>query len=467
MLENLNHHYVAPIRSFNRSARLFLLMTVIYGVIYSAWQLFFNFYMLRSGYSREFLGLVNSMPSAAALVSALLVGRFSDRIGRKPALLIGLAGSSLSLLAQVTVKESGMIVAAGFLYGVFSSLFLISQAPLMMQLSDAHNRTMLFSLNYGLQTLSGAVGSVFAGQLPGVFAGMLHVQEQSATAYQAVLVGSVLLGATALLPLWLMKEPHATPSLPPPNDGDGALSSETSARHLGEVSRMPPERSGGGSDGRDRERVRQPLWKSLPRPLIGMTARMLAPQIMIGFGAAILIPYMNVFLKDRFNISDSTLGFLFSLSELLIAVGSLLAPRLSTRLGGKVRAIVATQSVSLGFLLMAGFAPLLWLSSLGYLLRTTLMNMASPLYSAFCMERTPENHQGLVNSLLALSWNIGWAIGPFVSGVVQESYGFAPLFITTAVLYAVAVFLTWAFFKDTERLPLPAPSIIPATELVE
>ena len=76
--------------------------------------------------------------------------------------------------------------------------------------------------------------------------------------------------------------------------------------------------------------------------------------LLLGFGAAILIPYMNVFLKDRFNISDSTLGFLFSASELLIAVGSLVAPRLSTRLGGKVRAIVATQSVSLAFLLMAG-----------------------------------------------------------------------------------------------------------------
>src|SRR5512146_1457110 len=125
MFQSLKYHYVEPIRSFDRAARLFLMMTVIDGVIYSGWQLFFNFYMLQSGYSREFLGLVNSMPSAAALVSALLVGRFSDRIGRKPALLIGLGGSSLCLLAEVTVKQSQLIVGAGFLYGVFSSLFLI------------------------------------------------------------------------------------------------------------------------------------------------------------------------------------------------------------------------------------------------------------------------------------------------------------------------------------------------------
>src|SRR5512142_111783 len=98
MLQNLNRHYAEPIRSFNQSARLFLVMTVIY----SAWQLFFNFYMLQSGYTREFLGLVNSMPSAAALVFSLLVGRFSDRIGRRPAIMIGIAVCGVCMLAEVT-----------------------------------------------------------------------------------------------------------------------------------------------------------------------------------------------------------------------------------------------------------------------------------------------------------------------------------------------------------------------------
>ncbi len=439
MFQSLSSHYVEPIRSFSRPARLFLIMTMLDGVIYSAWQLFFNFYMLQSGYSREFLGLVNSMPSAAALVFGLLVGRFSDRIGRKPALMIGIGASTVCMLTEVTVRVPAFIVVAAFFNGIFNSLFIVSQAPLMMKLSDTQNRTMLFSLNYGLQTMSGAIGNIFAGQLPGLFAVILNVQEHSATAYQAVLVASILLGTTCLLPLWLMKEPHSQASV---EAADAPLSSPAQAS-------------------------KPPAAKRLTPALMAMTARMTAPQIVIGFGAAILIPYMNVFLKDRFSISDSLLGILFSLSSLLIGVGSIVAPRLSTRLGGKVRAIVATQSVSLAFLLLAGFAPALWLSSIGYLLRTALMNMASPLYSAFCMERTPEQHQGLVNSILNLSWNIGWAVGPYVSGVVQESYGFAPLFIATALLYGIAVALTWVFFKDVERPPLAPQPIIPTAEFVE
>lgn len=439
MFQNLNYHYIEPIRSFNRPARLFLIMTIIDGVIYSGWQLFFNLYMLQSGYSREFLGLVNSMPSAAALVFGILVGRFSDRIGRKPALMIGIGFSSVCMLAEVTLHQPALIVISAFLFGIFNSLFLVSQAPLMMKLSDARNRTMLFSLNYGLQTISGAVGSLFAGVLPTVFGQLLNVPQQSATAYQAVLVASILLGATSLVPLWFMEEP--------PNQEQAGVAAGTS-------SSSKPAQSPAAS-------------RRISSSLRSLTIRMTAPQVLIGFGAAILIPYMNVFLKDRFAIDDSLLGLLFSISSLLIGVGSIVAPRLSVRLGGKVHAIVATQSASLAFLLLAGFAPTLWLSAIGLLLRTALMNMASPLYSAFCMERTPEQHQGFVNSILNLSWNIGWAVGPYISGVVQENYGFGPLFIATAVLYGVAIALTWIFFKDMEDVPLSAQPILPAAELVD
>ncbi len=439
MFHGLKQHYIEPIRSFGRPARLFLVMTIIYGVIYSAWQLFFNFYMLQSGFSREFLGLVNSMPSAAALVFGILIGRFSDRIGRKPALIIGIGMSGLCMLVEVTVRQPAFIVAAAFLNGIFNSLFLVSQAPLMMKLSDSHNRTMLFSLNYGLQTLSGAVGDLFAGQLPAAFGLLLHVAEHSATAYQAVLIASILLGTSSIVPLWLMKEP--------PGQADAARQGAPAVAAVGSLDQQPRPR--------------------VSSSLMALTARMTAPQILIGFGAAILIPYMNVFLKDRFDIGDSLLGVLFSLSSLLIGVGSIVAPRLSTRVGGKVRAIVVTQGASLVFLLVAGFAPALWLSSIGFLLRTALMNMASPLYSAFCMERTPEQHQGFVNSILNLSWNIGWAVGPYISGVVQQEYGFPPLFIATAVLYGAAILLTWRFFRGMEDLPLPPQPIIPSAEFVE
>ena len=416
MLASIRTHYIDPIRSFNRAARLFLLMMLIYGIIYSGWQLFFNFYILQNGFSRDFLGLVNSLPFAASLVSGIPLGRLSDRIGQKRSLVVGFLFYSLTMLMEITTRQPTLIVIFAFLSGVFYMLFIISQAPLMVRISNEHNRTMLFSLNYGLQTIASAVGSLFAGQLPVLFGTLLHVNANSATAYQAVLIVSILLGMTALIPGWIMDEPPTTQST--------ALGKEA-------PSSPPPNR--------------------LMFGLTPMMLRMIIPQVLVGFGAAILIPYMNVFFKYKFNISDSLLGVLFSLSSAMIGVGTVIGPRLSTRLGGKVRAMAVTQSTSLAFLLLMGFAPTLWLSAIGYLIRTALMNMASPLYTAFCMEHTPENRQGFVNSVVNLSWNVGWAVGPFISGVVQQSYGFEPLFIATFVLYSIAIILQMRFFDRVDR----------------
>jgi len=345
------------------------------------------------------------------------LGRLSDRIGRKVSLIIGFFFYSVTMLMEITFRRPALILVFAFLSGVFSMLFLISQAPLMVRISNERNRTMLFSLTYGLQTVAGAVGSLFAGQLPALFGSILHVHADSAEAYQAVLVVSILLGMTALIPILMIEEP---PSPPVAAIREGASSGSTSRR-----------RASG---------------------LTAMTLKMFMPQVLLGLGAGILIPYMNVFFKYRFQISDSLLGVLFSLSSAMIGVGTVIGPRLATRLGGKVRAMVVTQASSLAFLYLVGFAPTLWLSAIGYLFRTGLMNMASPLYTAFCMERTSEHQQGFVNSVLNLSWNIGWAVGPFVSGVVQQSYGFAPLFIATGVLYFVAIILQWQFFDKVDRL---------------
>lgn len=416
MFNSLNTHYIEPIRTFNRDARLFLWMTVINGIIFSGWQLFFNIFMLEKGFGRDFLGLINSLPSLSGLLLGIPIGRLSDRIGRKRSLLIGIVFTSLALFGQISLQQQAAIVVMSALVGVFNMLIIVSISPLMMKLSTVENRTLLFSLSFGLQTLAGAFGSIFAGQLPGFFGRILDVGASSAAAYQAVLVTTILIGTTALIPLGLMREPK-TPAQPDPRQTQPRL-----------------DQRGSGSSFR----------------LTRLTVKLATPNFLIGFGAAILIPYMNVFFKDRFQISDSLLGILFSLSSLFIGIGSLIGPRLVVRLGGKIRTVAFTQFSSVLFMLVIGFVPSLWVAGIAFLFRAALMNMSAPLYSAFCMEQTPENEQGLVSSVLNIAWNAGWAVGPYLSGLVQEAYGFTPLFITTTLLYVTAISVMWMFFGKSE-----------------
>jgi MFS family permease len=251
------------------------------------------------------------------------------------------------------------------------------------------------------------------------------VGSTSAVAYQAVLIATILLGTTALIPLWLMKEPQTLPFVETMQTQPKLASAATSPK------------SG----------------------LTRLTVKLATPNFLIGIGAAILIPYMNVFFKDRYQISDSLLGILFGLSSLFIGIGSIIGPRLTTQLGGKIRTVAFTQLASVVFMLMIGFVPSLWIAGFSVLMRGALMNMSAPLYSAFCMEQTPERQQGYVSSVLNVAWQIGWSVGPFLSGLVQVRYGFAPLFITTSVLYILAVGVMWRFFSSTENVSVPVVAV--------
>ena len=405
----------SQIRTFNRSARLFLIATILDGIVFSAWGLFFNFYILERGFPRDFLGLVNAMPSISALLFGIPIGMLSDRLGRKRSMLIGVGASIVCMGLEVTVLNPNLILLMAFLGGMANMLYFLSHAPFMMKVSDKENRTLLFSLSFGLVTLSGAVGSLFAGQLPALFGGLLEVPARSAPAYQAVLLFSVSLSLLTLIPLSLIREPKTMQTEP------------------------------------DLVRPKASLWGVVTRP---ETLKLALPNLLIGSGAAILIPYMNVFFADKFSLPDRQLGLLFSLSALLTGVGSVLAPRLSTGLGSKIRAVVFTQAASLAFLMLVGFSPYLWLVSISFLMRGTLMNMAVPLYHAFAMEQIREREQGTVNSVIELAWQVGWAVGPYVSGVVQQRYGFTPLFLTTGVLYLGSIVLTWVFFGNREKTGL-------------
>lgn len=401
------------IKTFPQSARLFLLATIINGIIFSSWQLFFNFFILAKGYEKDFLGLINSMPSIAGLFLGILMGMVSDRIGRRPAMLSGLFVYTIAMGLQLFVQSKILLLMVAFLGGMGNSLFFVSQAPFMMKVTNEKNRALMFSLNFGLSTLAGAVGNIFAGQMPGWFGGLLKIPADSAQAFQMVLLVSVILGFFALIPIFILKEPKTTTSLEMAHSNQWDLLLQTIRR--------------------------------------GFTWKLAIPEMLLGFGAAITIPYMNLYFSETFRVPSNALGALFSISALFVGIGSIIGPRLVSKFNSKIQVVVLTQATSLIFLLILAFSPFAWLAAIGFLLRGMLMNMAVPLYNAFCMENVPEKEQGVVNSIISNSWTAGWAIGPFLSGLIQIRYGFQPLFLITASIYCLSIFSTWMFFSKFEK----------------
>jgi MFS family permease len=325
-------------------------------------------------------------------------------------MILGFTAANVAIIVMCSVRQPLVMLAMAFVWGVCGQLYVLSHAPFMMKVSDDSSRDLLFSVSFGVFPLANTFGNAVAGLLPGLFSRLFGVADHSALAYQAVLLTSVISSFLVLVPIAFIREPQTRL----------------------EVERAMSPRA-----------ARQPVWNVLIRPL---TIKLALPNLITGFGAALLIPYLNIFFVERHHVIDQTLGLLFSASALLIGVASFIGPRLVGNLGGKIRMIVLVQSASLAFLLVLGFSSLVWLAVIGFLVRGTLMNMAAPLFDAYAMELTPEAEQGALNSIRSWAWNFGWAVGPYISGLVQQRYGFTPLFINTAILYAIAIGVTWLFF---------------------
>lgn len=99
---------------------------------------------------------------------------------------------------------------------------------------------------------------------------------------------------------------------------------------------------------------------------------------------------------------------------------------------------------------MLGFVPVLPVAIGAFWLRTMLMNMAGPLYTAFAMERVREEERGTVGAMIGVAYSVGQSIGPGISGFVQRNFGFPPLFLATGTTYLVAALLTLALFGQIE-----------------
>ncbi len=417
-MKALIRSFLNMFRGLNRPARLFLLALFLDGLLFSGWNLFFNLYIIQAGYSRDFLGLINAAPSLSALILGVPMGLLSDRMGRKRAMILGFVLANFAIIGCITVGVESWMLVFALIWGAVGQLYALSQAPFMMRASDDKSRDILFSLSYGMFPLASTLGNFLAGYLPGTFTRLFGLVDP-ASAYRGVLVFCVSLSFIVLVPIFFIHEPK------------GPLTIKQAAA----VESRPS------------------IWKVLLRPL---TLKLALPNLVIGLGAATLVPYFNVFYAERFHMKDSTLGILFSVGSLAIGIGCIIGPRLVGNLGGKVRTVVLGQAASLVFLLTIGFSPWAWLSVTGYIMRGALMNMVAPLFDAFALEQSHESEHGAVNSVRNLAWNVGWAIGPYLSGVVQQRWGFTPLFINTGILYALGIGLTWLFFRPR---PVQHPSM--------
>jgi len=400
---SLTRAYAHRIRQFGPNARWYLVYSLLSGFAMGFVQLLFNLYVLSLGYDAATLGVLVALPPIMITVTAIPMGMLGQRLGFRTMLL---AGVSLMAVALIGIPLSGVLVGLLLfcgLRGLANSILQVSNAPYMAENSNADERTHLFSVQFAARMFANFGGLLLAGVMPLVIGRWLGVGAESPAAYRGALLVGAALYALSFVPLLRTRK--------------------------GPVPEVEPEPV------RLKEMFRPP----------GLLVRLFLPQVVIGLGAGALVPFLNVFFKTEFGVSDSLLGVLFAAQSVLMAFATLVGPVLADR-WGKTRSVVGLQLTSVPFLAMLGYVPVFGVSAFAFLCRAALMNAANPLYTAFAMNKVSERQRGTASALMQISWQGTRALSAIGSGYLQEASGFSVLFPITIAMYLLASGLIHRFF---------------------
>jgi len=389
-------------RRFSPPARRLLAAEFLLFSGYGVSQVLFNLYLVESGFGPRVVGHAISLFGIGVAAAALPASWVARRLGRGRTLMVGVLVDGLGQLLRCLWPAVGLIYGASLLAGIGQSLIQIPSSPFMAEHSTPRERTHLFSTLFAISLLAGVLGTLVGGWLPRLLATLPGgFPAGLAGAYRA----SLVLGAMiSLSGAWVL----------------GGLAHDAGAGANQPATRPAPE-------------VTRRL---VP---IGVNA------LLIGAGAGLVIPFMNLYFAQRFDCSSAQIGSFFSAAQVFTAAAALLAPALARHFG-KLRTALWAQLLSLPFLVTLGFEHRLEIAVGAFWVRATLMQAITPLLGTFIMEALPSEMRATATGVISLLWNIGWALSATLAGGVIQQFGYEVPFYATASLYAAAALYFYASF---------------------
>lgn len=160
-----------------------------------------------------------------------------------------------------------------------------------------------------------------------------------------------------------------------------------------------------------------------------------------------VMPLLTIILTQNIGLSKPMTGFYISLSGLLYLPAAMLGGKLADTIGRK-KVIILFDGLAAGFYILAGFMeptmPMIYV----LMLASACMVTAKPAHDALIADlTTPETRNGAY-ALSYMGWNIGFAVGPAVGGMLYKNH--LPLvFIGDAVTALIALILIAFYIPET------------------
>lgn len=356
------------------------------------------FYAESYGADAFTVGLLGTSYSLMQFLFAPLWGRWSDRIGRRPIILLGLLGSCLSYLVLALASSLALIFAARILGGIAGANIPTAQAYIA-DITTPENR----ARGMGMVGAAFGLGFIFGPALGGV---LTHLGPSAPMWAASVLCFGNFVAASFLLP-----ESRSTSGM---------------------------RRTAGRLD---------MFRRSFGRPKLLL---LLLLYFIISMAFSSFEATFALFSERRFGFTAANIGYVFAF------VGTVLAVVQGVLVGRAVRAVgehrlvplaVAVIAVGLGLVPLAQSVPML-LAACGAL--ALGMGFNSPALSSMVSRMSDPDDQGGVLGLAQSLASLGRIVGPAWGGFLFDRFGPTMPYLSAATIMSVAFVVALASLSRSQ-----------------
>ncbi len=399
------------------NVKKFLLGNAIQGIGMSIYTLLFNLYLKELGYGESAIGGLISTTSLGIAFVAIPAAFIIDKFHVKPLVLIGMSMASMFYFIQILNTSETALFSFGLLASMFQAVFNISISPFYLRNSTKAVRTHLFAMNSAINMFAHMVGYLIGGYLPSILKWLVP-ELSRVEQFRFSMIGAISI--VILSNLVFVK-----------------------------IKRVPIPK------------IKRRLFEGLREKEWKVMGKLMLPKLCFAFGGGLVVPFINLYLKDKFGFSSKSIGVSYAALQLFIFAGIFISPQLVKRTT-HLKFILTTSLLSIPFMIMMGLTGNVFLVLSCFFMRGMLMNMSSPITSQFEMEKVNERECVFASAIILFGYHLVYTFSTRLGGFMIEKFSFGPTFYVAAGFYGLAVYLYSRFFKGEERYQqvvhtLPAP----------
>ena len=377
-----------PFFTLPAGVKRFLGTEPLYGLSLGMFTLILNLHFIEVGVTEKQIGWITSMGILVMGACAIPVSILAKKTGRKKLLVTGIGCLAIGCIIFAFARSFPFFLCAQLIMSIGFTLVETTEIQLLFHYSRTKRQeTQAYSYLFAMFTAFTGAGMLLGGFLPK----WIDVPEQG---YQNTLLATSVL----LLVLAIIR---------------GSL--------LPQEVRQQERKHGSG----EKAKISRELWSKL--------LQFSFFSLLTGAAVSSVQPYLNLFVKLRFDFSNETVSIILAMHGLALFIGSVFSPMLIDRFGVKKTFFwIYILNIAFCFMLFVN-VPSAFFSVL-LLVRGGFFTMLTNLVDSLSMSSFKDEDRDLYAGMRAVFRSIGSSVAAFVIGMILAGKNYSLPFLIAGLL---------------------------------